>query len=254
MQRQGHLEWQLRGRCMETCGLCCFCCGQAQYLVTLDLFRVVFVLAGALVGAAARSLGIAAPWQVHGNLWTVLLLLWQAQCLVTLDLFRVVFVLAGALVGAAARSLGIAAPWQVHGNRTVLLLLWQAQYLVTLDLFRVVFVLAGALVGAAARSLGIAAPWQVHGNRTVLLLLWQAQYLVTLDLFRVVFCPSRGALYLLSQSFEYGRPRKFALADRAFALEARGPGLDSRAVECCVVLLVVQSRSVWCCVVWNSIV
>ena len=28
--------------------------------MTLDLFRVVFVLAGALVGAAARSLGIAA--------------------------------------------------------------------------------------------------------------------------------------------------------------------------------------------------
>ena len=109
--------------------------------MTLDLFRVVFVLAGALVGAAARSLGMAAPWQVHGNLWTVLLLLWQAQYLVTLDLFRVVFVLAGALVGAAARSLGIAAPWQVHGNLwTVLLLLWQAQYLVTLDLFRVVFV------------------------------------------------------------------------------------------------------------------
>ena len=87
--------------------------------MTLDLFRVVFVLAGALVGAAARSLGIAAPWQVHGNLWTVLLLLWQAQYLVTLDLFRVVFVLAGALVGAAARSLGIAAPWQVHGLATI---------------------------------------------------------------------------------------------------------------------------------------
>ena len=96
--------------------------------MTLDLFRVVFVLAGALVGAAARSLGMAAPWQVHGNLWTVLLLLWQAQYLVTLDLFRVVFVLAGALVGAAARSLGMAAPWQVHGNLwTVLLLLWQKE-------------------------------------------------------------------------------------------------------------------------------
>ena len=118
-------------------------------------------------------------WSCH------VILLWQAQYLVTLDLFRVVFVLAGALVGAAARSLGMAAPWQVHGNRTVLLLLWQAQYLVTLDLFRVVFVLAGALVGAAARSLGIAAPWQVHGN------LWTV-------------------LLLLSQSFEYGRPRKFA--------------------------------------------
>ena len=85
----------------------------------------------------------------------------------------------------------------------------------TLDLFRVVFVLAGALVGAAARSLGMAAPWQVHGNLwTVLLLLWQAQYFGDIGSISGCFCPSRGA-----------------------------SGCSGKV-----------QRSVWCCIVWNSIV
>ena len=70
---------------------------------------------------------------------------------------------------------------------------------------------------------------------------------------RLCFVSARElcALYLLSQSFEYGQPRKFVARIGRWPWKRGAPGsIPGSGGACCVVL----SRSVWCFVVWNSIV